>query len=114
VPTGRDPYEQSYRHVLAESPRWVQAIWRTPGRRVLMSLVWIALASWLVVPVIVDPGLLGTERRYSLGAVAAGGACLLMFTGQLIDSAIDLVRGRNSVPVLHRFGHWLGDRMARR
>jgi hypothetical protein len=56
-----------------------------------------------------DPDAWFQHRRSTVGFVAAP-LLVLMFGVQAIEAIGDLVRKRDSVPVFHRLGTWLGRR----
>ena len=94
---------------MAERPRWVKAIWATPQRRLLLSVGFLAGAAWLLVSAFSDPDAFLEHRRSTVGFVAAP-LLVLMFGLQAVEAIGDLVRKRDSVPVLHRLGWWFDRR----
>jgi hypothetical protein len=90
-------------------PAWVNAIWATPGRRLLLSAVFLAGAAWMLVSAFTDPDAFFAHRRSTVGFVAAP-LIVLMFGLQAVEAIGDLARKRDSVPVFHRLGWWFDRR----
>ena len=101
--------EERLQRALEGHPDWVMAIWATPVRRLAFSAAWLALAAWILIYALTDPAGYFDGRHAVAGFVAAP-ALALMFGLQFLESARDLARGRNSVPVLIRLGRWLDRR----
>jgi hypothetical protein len=94
---------------MAQQPRWAKAIWATPARRLLLSIGFLAVAAWMLTSAFADSDAFFAHRRSLIGFVAAP-LIVLMFGAQAIEAIGDLIRKRDSVPVFHRLGRWLGRR----
>ena len=94
---------------MAEQPAWVKALWATPERRLVLSVGVLAVGTWMLVSAFSDPDGFFEHRRSTVGFVAAP-LLVLMFGLQAVEAGVDLVRKRDSVPVFHRLGRWLGRR----
>jgi hypothetical protein len=101
--------EEQLALALEERPAWVKALWATPGRRLAFSIGWIAGAIWILFMALTDPQEWFEHRRAIAGFVAAP-LILVMFGLQAAQAARDLALGRDSVPIFHRLGRWLGRR----
>jgi hypothetical protein len=101
--------EEALLVALEERPGWVKAVWATPGRRLALSIAWIAGALWVLFLALTDPQEWFGHRASIPGFVAAP-LLLVMFGLQAAEAARDVALGRDSVPVFHRLGWWLDRR----
>lgn len=82
-------------------PRWAQSAWRTPLRRLAVSLAFIALAVWVLASAITTPDDYFDNRRAEGGFVAAP-ALLAIFALTGAEAVRDLATGDNRRPSLFR------------
>jgi hypothetical protein len=101
--------EEEIAMAMEAQPRWARAIWATPGRRLLLSFVFLAGAAWMLASAFSDTDAFFAHRGSMAGFVAAP-LLVLMFGLQAVEAIGDLVRKRDSVPVFHRLGWWLDRR----
>jgi hypothetical protein len=101
--------EEDIVRAMEDQPAWARAIWATAERRLLLSLGVLAVGAWMLVSAISDPDEFFTRGRMAAGFVAAP-LLMFMFGLQAVEAIGDLVHQRNSIPVFHRVGRWLGRR----
>jgi hypothetical protein len=104
------PADRSLRAALDAQPTWHQAVWGTPARRLAVSVVALALSSWILTSALTNSDLL-SHPRATAGFLAAP-ALAGLFGAQAVQAIVDLARRRNSLPVFHRIGWWLDRRGA--
>ena len=80
-----------------------------PGTAFLLSIGFLAGATWILVSALSDPDAFFEHRRSTVGFVAAP-LLVLMFGLQAFEAIGDLARQRDSVPVFHRLGWWFDRR----
>jgi hypothetical protein len=102
-------HNADFRRAMEDRPQWVTNVWATPLRRLGLSLAFLAIAMWIVVDVLSDPDTVLRRPLGIIGLVAAP-ALLLGFGAQATQAVLDVVRGRNSFPILFRVGWWLDRR----
>src|SRR3954467_11411551 len=100
--------EEELRDALEQRPEWVKAIWRTPGRRLAFSALFLAIGLWILISTLVDPGVLA-RRRWAGGFIFAPAGSAL-FAAQAVQACLDFARGTDSLPVFHRLGWWFDRR----
>lgn len=93
---------------MEERPGWVKAIWRTPGRRLALSAVFIAIAGGMLLSAISNPAGWFDGVRGIVGFLAAP-LVVVLFAAQAAQALRDLVRGQNSFPIFQSLS-WKLDR----
>jgi hypothetical protein len=97
---------------MEDRPGWVKWLWKTPASRLLLSVVFLAIAIWILISFFTDDDYFSNAR--SVPALVAAPLLLIAFGAQAVQSIADMVRGTNSKPVFHRLGRWADERLLRR
>jgi hypothetical protein len=87
--------EHDRRAELAQMPDWHRWVWGSPARRLGIALLFIGIAVWILLKVLLDPG---DAPRGWLAGFFASPALLILFGAQLAEAMRDLVTGRNAYP----------------
>ena len=101
--------EEDIARAMEDQPAWARALWATAQRRLLLSLGVLAVGAWMLVSALSGPDEFFSRGRMAAGFLAAP-LLVFMFGLQAVEAIGDIVHQRNSIPVFHRVGRWLGGR----
>jgi hypothetical protein len=73
---------------MQDRPQWVQKAWATPLRRLGLSLIFLAIASWILVAALTDPDAF-LRRPLGIMGFVASPALLLAFGAQATPAHVN-------------------------